>query len=121
MAIVEALYQAFGDLNVSSAAEESCQEVHAHFVGTWCIAPCFRGAGCDHLDVIDVFLGLLVLLVVAAAVLWPRSGRGDRGELELERPRVGPIAWICQQVQPPPAQTSVRSALPKATHAATAF
>lgn len=85
----------------------------------FCVSPVFSGAGCDHLNVIDVFLGLLVLLVVAAAVLLPRSGRGDRVELESERPRVGPIAWICQQVQPPPAQTSVR--FPKAKHAATAF
>jgi hypothetical protein len=40
----------------------------------------FGGAEAMILGVIDVFLGLLVLLVVSAAVLWPRSGRGERVE-----------------------------------------
>jgi len=45
----------------------------------------FGRAGGDDLSVIDAFFGLLILLAVSAAAIWPRSGRGERAELKLER------------------------------------
>jgi hypothetical protein len=70
--------------------------------------------GYDSLSVIDVFFGLFVLLVLSAAVLWPRSGRVERVELELERQ-----GWADRIELPagPAGQASARST----THAPRAF
>ena len=46
----------------------------------------FGNIGTEDFTVFHVFLGLLALLVVSSAVLWPRAGRDQRAELEMERP-----------------------------------
>jgi hypothetical protein len=78
------------------------------------------GGGYDDLSVVDVFLGLLALLVVSAAALWPRSGRDQRVELEMER-----LGWA-DRVQLPtspvaPAPTSAHAGVAKPPRVAKTF
>jgi hypothetical protein len=70
--------------------------------------------GYDDLSVVDVFFGYLFSGPLPRAVFWPRSGRAERVESELER-----MGWADRVDLPagPAGQASARSA----THASKAF
>ena len=79
----------FEPLNVSSAAEgeltvsRQAMLILLAFAAIACAV--VGSAGYDSLSVVDIFFGLFVLMVLSTAVLWPRSGRAERVELDLER------------------------------------